>query len=492
MSACSRLAGLNILFVTAEVAPFAKTGGLGDVAAALPRHLHERGHDVRVFVPLYRRARAGHTFADVEELSDLSVRLGPHVVRFSIRVAVLPGTDMLVYFVDCPPLYDRDGIYTSDADEHLRFIVLSWASLIACQHLGFSPDVIHANDWQTALLPLIVQTRFAWDSERFGRARTVLTIHNLLHQGVFPPYVLAETGLSDSTHLFHQDQLRDGVVSFLLTGILYATAVTTVSPTYASEIQTDEMGAGLGPFLRERRATVMGILNGIDENEWNPESDPHIARRYGPRTIDDKQWNKKALLDAMGLPYSPRVPVIGIVTRLAWQKGLELVFEALPGLLAQGNLQLVVLGSGATSYEQSFSALQRYFPRQVCFYRGFSNPLAHLIEAGADMFVMPSRYEPCGLNQLYSLRYGTVPIVRKTGGLADSVEPFDEHTGKGTGFVFEHMNASGLRWAIERALRIWRNPPLWRRLQLNGMARDFSWHSQVAVYEKLYRRVMEL
>lgn len=484
---------LNILFVTAEVAPFAKTGGLGDVSAALPRHLHERGHDVRVFVPLYRRARqGGHRFEPVAELTGLSVRLGPHVVRFSIATSTLPGTNLPIYFVDCPALYDREGIYTGDADEHLRFIVLTWASLIACQHLGFSPDIAHANDWQTALLPLILETRFAWDTERFGKTRTVLTIHNVGHQGAMPPYVLAETGLSDSTHLFHQDQLRAGVVNFLLTGVLYATAVTTVSPTYAREIQTDEMGAGLAPFLRERSSTVIGVLNGIDEHEWNPETDALIPHRYTAASVAEKEWNKKALLEAMGLPYAHHVPVAGIVTRLAWQKGLEIVLEAVPPLLARGELQLVVLGSGATSYEKSLSALQRHFPRRVCFYRGFSNELAHLIEAGADMFLMPSRYEPCGLNQLYSLRYGTVPIVRKTGGLADSVQPFDEHTGEGTGFVFDHYSASGLRWALGRALSVWPKRETWRRLQQNGMRADFSWSSQVRVYEALYQRVMEL
>ncbi len=484
---------LNILFVSAEVAPFAKTGGLGDVAAALPRHLHERGHDVRVFVPLYRRTRqGGFRFEPVPELSELRVRLGPHVVRFSVVRSTLPGSPLPIYFVDCPALYDRDGIYTNDGDEHRRFIVLTWAALIACQHLRFAPDIAHANDWQTALLPLVLETRFAWDKACFGQTRTVLTIHNLAHQGAFRPYVLADTGLSDSTHLFHQDQLRGGVVNFLLTGILYANAVTTVSPTYAREIQTDEMGVGLGGFLRERSSTVIGVLNGIDEAEWNPETDALIPRRYGLATLGDKVWNKKALLESMGLPFAEHVPVAGIVSRLAFQKGLELVLEALPPLLSRGSLQLVVLGSGASRYEEAFAALQRRFPRQVCFYRGFQNRLAHLIEAGADMFLMPSRYEPCGLNQLYSLRYGTVPIVRKTGGLADSVAPFDPASGRGTGFVFESFDAEGLGWALRQALQLWPLRERWRRLQENGMRQDFSWGRQVEIYEALYRRVMEL
>lgn len=483
---------LRILFVSSEIAPFAKTGGLGDVAAALPRFLGELGHDVRVFVPLYRRVRTGgHRLEVVPELSDLRMQIGPHDVRFSVARGRLPGTDQAVYFVDCPSLYDRDGIYTGDPDEHLRFVVLTHAALTTCQRMGFSPDIAHANDWQSALLPLILETRFAWDRARFGGTRTVLTIHNLLHQGMFPASVLADTGVGDSPHLFHQEQLASGVINFLLTGILYANVVTTVSPTYAREIQTDGLGAGLAPFLRARGSSVVGILNGIDVTEWSPERDPLIAYRYTRERVGEKVWNKKALLASMGLPFVPRIPVAGIVTRLAWQKGLELVLSALPHLLSRGLLQLVVLGSGDPGYEHAFEALQRRYPRQVCFYRGFSDPLAHLIEAGADLFLMPSRYEPCGLNQMYSLRYGTVPIVRRTGGLADTVEPYDRRTGRGTGFVFDHFTEKGLLWAVSEALRVWPDRDAWRQLQQNGMRADFSWQRQVGEYVALYRRLME-
>jgi starch synthase len=484
---------LNILFVSAEVAPFAKTGGLGDVGAALPRHLHERGHDVRVFVPLYRRTRlAGHRFRAVEGLSNLRLEMGAHNVGVSIVTSRLPGSDLDIYFVDCPALYDRDGIYTGDPDEHLRFVALTWAALRACQHLGFSPHIAHANDWQSALLPLLLKTRFAWDEARFGGTKTLLTIHNLAHQGVFPPHAIADAGLADSAHLFHQEQLEAGVVSFLATGILYATAVSTVSPTYAREIQTDAMGAGVGHLLRERSSTVIGILNGIDEHEWDPATDPHIARRYSSDTLDDKEWNKKALLEAMGLRHRPHTPLAGIVTRLAWQKGIELVLEALPPLLARDRIQLIVLGSGATSYEQSLEALERRFRGRVCFYRGFSNPLAHMIEAGADVFLMPSRYEPCGLNQLYSLRYGTVPVVRRTGGLADSVQDYDAHSQRGTGFTFGDFSGAGLQGALGGALSVWPRRDRWRRLQQNGMRQDFTWTRQVEVYESLYRRILEM
>ncbi|MGF1508569.1 MAG: glycogen synthase [Myxococcota bacterium] len=482
---------MDIAFVTSEIAPFAKVGGLADVSAALPSALFRRGHDVRVFVPLYRRARtAGLPFTSVPGLEQLSVRIGPHVVQFGIKSSKLPGTGLDVFFVDCPGLYDRAGVYTEDHDEHFRYIVLSYAALAACQHMGFSPELVHANDWQTGLLPLILQTRHRWDQKRFGRTKTVLTIHNLAHQGVFGAHTLRDTGLQDSSHLFHQDQLQQGYINHLLTGILYASAVTTVSPTYAAEIQRDETGGTLAPFLRARSSTVVGILNGIGTDEWNPETDAEIECTYSAETLPDKEYNKRAVLQQLGLPYDPAIPLAGVISRLTYQKGLELILDGLPPFLAAGRLQLAVLGSGASAYELKLSALQRRFPRQVCFYRGFSNRLAHRIEAGADLFLMPSRFEPCGLNQLYSLRYGTVPVVRRTGGLADTVHPFSLESGRGTGFVFQNLSVAEMQRAVQQALMVWQDRSAWRRLQLNGMLQDFTWDRQVQTYEELYRRVL--
>ena len=493
---CDMLGTLvNILFVTSEVAPFAKTGGLADVSAALPLQLHRRGHDVRVFLPLYQRVRtpqneSGRKFAEVPGLKDVPLQLGPHAFTFSVVTSPLPGSDLPVYFVDCPRLYDRQSLYTQDADEHLRFLLLGWASLMACQYMRFPPAIVHCNDWQTGLVPLILRTRFDWD-RLLSPARTVLTIHNLSYAGVFPASILPDTGLGDSAHLFHQEQLREGYVSFMVSGLLYADQVTTVSPTYAREIQTDERGGWLAPFLRARHANVAGILNGIDDTEWNPETDPLIPHHYTSDALEGKERNKKALLENLGLPYVPDVPVAGIVSRLAGQKGLELVLEALPEILGRGQLQLVVLGSGAPAYEERFTQLQQRFPRRVCFYRGFSNPLAHLIEAGADLFLMPSRHEPCGLNQMYSLRYGTVPVVRRTGGLADTVRPWNAQTGEGTGFLFDHFTPAGLRWAVLQALETYAQRSAWRRLMKNGMQENFSWDVQVQEYERLYARLTE-
>ncbi|MBS2014359.1 MAG: glycogen synthase [Deltaproteobacteria bacterium] len=494
---------MNVLFVSSEVAPFAKTGGLGDVAAALPKALMEAGahaggagHDVRVVMPLYARVQqspAGRQAELSTVIREVQLTLGGTRVVFSVLEGMLPGTKVPVYFVRCPGLYGRAGIYTQDHDEHLRFAVLSWAALMICQRLRFEPDVVHANDWQTSLLPLLLRTMFAWD-RLFARTRTVLTIHNIGHQGTFGAGVLGDTGLADAWHHLHQDQLRGGSVNFLLTGILYANAITTVSPTYAREIQTPEHGVGLDGFLRERASVLFGVLNGIDEAEWSPERDEKLPHRYSLEDLTGKELCKKALLESAGLPYVREVPVIGIVSRLAWQKGFDLCFHVLPRLLSRRAVQLVVLGTGEPKYEGLFEALSRRFPKQVAYLRAFSEPAAHLIEAGADMFLIPSRYEPCGLNQLYSLRYGTPPIVHRTGGLADTVHAFEATRGSGNGFVFEHFDEGGLSWALSRALSVWgsgegADRATWQRLQANGMRGRYGWGDRVTAYEQVYRLV---
>lgn len=475
---------MNVLFVASEMAPYAKSGGLADVVGALPRELRRAGHDVRVILPLYDRIDTkSHSLRVVHD--DVAIELGGH--RYRARL-VATDRDPDVLFLDCLALYHRGSLYTHHEDEHRRFLALCWGALGACQRLGFAPDVIHCNDWQSAMLPLVLRTRFAWD-RLFARTRTLLTIHNLNYQGIFPASIVPDTNLLDSTHLFHQEQLREGRLNFLLHGILYADGITTVSPTYAREIQTEAHGAGLDPFLRARSSSVVGILNGVDYDVWSPEADAHLPHRYDREDLAGKERNKEELLSRLGLPYSKGVPVAGIVSRLASQKGLALLEEAGPRLLVRKGMQLAVLGQGEPRLEDLFSRLQRAFPRQVCFYRGFHDGLAHLIEGGADLFLMPSRYEPCGLNQMYSLRYGTVPVVHRTGGLADTVEPWNAATGEGTGFQFEHHDAAGLTWAVEAALSAYSDPAQWRRLQRNGMAKDFSWRTQARAYEQLYARL---
>jgi len=477
---------LKICFAASEAVPFAKTGGLADVAGALSRQLHRLGHDVRLFLPLYDVVdRSRHRLYPVEFARDVPVQLGAREYRFTLQTARLPDSDLWAYLVDCPALYHRGELYTTGADEAQRFALFSRAVIESCQRMGWGPDLFHCNDWHAALLPLLLRSVYDWDT-LLRPAKTVLTIHNIGFQGVFPFGTVEALGLAPWAHLFDQEDARAGRVNFLRTGLIYADVVTTVSPTYAREIQTPEYGMGLEDLLRARSGTLVGILNGVDYDEWSPEQDRLIPHRYSLDQPDGKRDNKRFLLEQLGLPVDGETPLIGVVSRLTSQKGFDLCADVLPGLLASTPVRLAVLGTGEAVYEQLFAGLQRRYPRQVAFYRGYSNELAHLIEAGADLFLMPSRYEPCGLNQMFSLRYGTIPVVRRTGGLADSVQLFDEHSGEGTGVVFDSFDAAGLGWALRYALSIYARPELWRKLMANAMAQDFSWERQTASYLQLY------
>jgi starch synthase len=354
--------------------------------------------------------------------------------------------------------------------------------------LQWAPDVVHCNDWHTALIPLYLRTLYAWD-RLFARTRTVLTIHNIGYQGTFGTDVLDDLGLRQVQHLFHQGDYREGRINCLRTGILYADHLTTVSRTYAREIQTAEHGHGLQDSIGQRASALTGIVNGVDYGEWNPEIDPFIAAKYGAADRRGKAVDKRALLERFQLPAGPATPLIGAVSRLTMQKGFELLPDSLPVLLREHDVRFVLLGSGEERYERYFQWLRDSLPHKVGFYRGFNDELAHQIEAGADMFLMPSRYEPCGLNQMYSLRYGTVPIVRHTGGLADTVTPFEPSTGKGTGFVFHDFTAQALLETMRWALRNYHSPKDWERCVQNGMAMDFSWDRQGQEYLQLYRRL---
>jgi len=480
---------MRIAFVASEFAPLAKTGGLADVSSALTRFLHRRGVDLRVFMPLYARIeRKALRLEALDSLRDVPLVLGPHRYVISVLAGKLPGSDMTIFFIDCPVLYGRAGIYTRDPDEHLRFLVLTRAMFECCQRMGFAPDIVHCNDWHTAFAPLWLKAVFNWD-RLFEKTRSVLTIHNIGYQGVFSAAAQADLGLAGNAHLLHQEDLGHGRINSLKHGVMYADSVTTVSPTYAREIATPQYGMGLEGVVAARGADVVGILNGVDYDEWNPQTDPHVPAHFDARNLAGKERIKKFLVERFQLAYARERPLIGLISRLTVQKGIDLLFEALPRLLAERDFSFVALGSGEAHYEDFFERLARGFAGRVAFFRGYNEELAHVIEGGSDMFLMPSLYEPCGLNQMYSLRYGTVPIVRRTGGLADSVELYDPHSGEGTGIVFNDFNVEAVCWAVNTALDLFRNRRRWNRIVRNGLGKDFSWERQGQEYIALYDRL---
>jgi starch synthase len=483
---------LEICLVSSEVAPFAKTGGLADVTAALARYLSRAGHDVRTFLPLYKRIAQGkHTLTPVPRLQDLTLQFAGRSIPYSIWTTPITKSDAQLYLVKCPTYFDREGIYDAAGDEHLRFAFLSRAAIEACQHMRFAPHVFHANDWHTALIPLYLKTVYAWD-RLFARSRTLLTLHNNAYQGIFPTSAAAEIGLGNEARYFHQEDWREGRFGFLKTGLLYATALSTVSRTYAREIQTDELGMGLQSLLRQRDDHLFGILNGVDVDEWSPATDTLIPHRFTKEDLSGKAAMKAALMKKAGLPHDSRAPVVGIVSRFTAQKGFDLLTDAMTVFLQREDMRLVVLGSGEQRFERQFEWYAKNFPSKVAYKNGYDNELAHWIEAGADMFLMPSRFEPCGLNQMYSMAYGTIPIVRKTGGLADTVQPWNPATNQGTGFVFDEYDAQAFFDALQRAIRTYRDSAQWRKLMMNGMSQDFSWENQIQRYVDLYRRLPQL
>jgi starch synthase len=416
----------------------------------------------------------------------MALSIGPKSYVYSVQSARLPGTEIPVFFIDCPELFDRPALYTFDPDEHRRFLLFTRAAIESCRHLGRVPDIFHVNDWHTAFLPLFLKTIYAGEPE-FADSRSVLTIHNIGYQGIMPAAAAADLGLGSFEDRLDASDIAQGVINPLKTGINFADVVTTVSPTYACEIRETPLGMGMQEALGQRRNGVIGILNGVDYREWDPERDPHLAEHFGPADLRGKLANKRALLTSAELDLAPPQPLVGMVTRLAEQKGIDLLFDSLPVLLRERAFGLLILGSGDERYAAFFRDLERRFKGRVAFRSGYDERLAHLIEAGSDMFLMPSRYEPCGLNQMYSLRYGTIPIVRRTGGLADSVKHFDPSTGQGTGCVFNDYDAPAVRWGVGTALDWFADQKTWRRLMQNAMAEDFSWRRQALQYEQVYR-----
>jgi starch synthase len=471
---------MDILFAASEVAPLSKTGGLGDVAGALPAALASRGHSVAVVSPRYGAidpARHGykpsHRAIRVHgEATTVHVKKEGRLSRYLVEHEH--------YFGSRRGLYGDHGHDYGDNAE--RFTYLSRAALEIPAAFGHRPRIVHVNDWQTGLVPWLLKHEHGEDASLAG-ARTVLTIHNLAYQGVFRKEVLPALGLPWDVFRYDAMEFHDRL-NFLKAGLVFCDAITTVSPTYAREVATPEGGEGLDDLLRHRQRDLTGILNGIDTTEWDPATDRHLPHHFDARRLGGKHAMKQALQDEVGLPRRPDLPLVALVGRLADQKGVDLVLAALPELLRR-DLQLVLLGSGRHDWEHAFAEASRAHPGRFAARIGFDEGLAHRIEAGADIFLMPSRFEPCGLNQLYSLRYGTVPVVRKVGGLADTVEDYDGWK-RGTGFVFEAYDHRAMLIALRRAKELFRDKRAWSAMMRRGMQQDFSWARSAARYESVY------
>jgi starch synthase len=475
---------MKILFVASEGLPYSKTGGLADVVEGLPKALVEIGHEVAVLLPRYRGNRVTSTL-----VSSVTVSLGDQV-RFPSIAEGVSVAGVRYFFVDDPGYFDREqpygdksGDYPDNAERFAEFsrVAIEFAKRVLL------PDVIHCHDWQTALVPVLLRTQHTADPA-VRSLPVVLTIHNLAYQGIFPQNALRKSGLP--AQLFAMDALEFyGKISFLKGGLLFSDYLSTVSRRYAKEIQTAEYGAGMEGVVVQRADRMVGILNGVDYSTWSPETDTLIAQNYSAQNLDGKKVCKKDLLNAFKLssdkPENLERPLVGIVSRFVDQKGFDLIVQVAAEMMKEP-LSLVVLGTGQAEYEKFFKMLAEKYPGSVGVKIGYDNALAHKIEAGADMFLMPSRYEPCGLNQIYSLRYGTVPVVRATGGLDDTVQNFDSRTQLGTGFKFDAYEGTALLECLRTALKFYQDPKLWRVLQKNGMAKDFSWKTSAAAYVTLY------
>lgn len=482
---------MQIVFAASEAVPFAKTGGLADVVGALPREIQKLNHEVTVYLPLYASVRP-HLESEVKSAIRSITLPAPHGNRFAGIVDGGVRDGVKFYFVDCPDLFDRQGLYGNNGDSYgdnaERFGLFCRAVIEATKILGV-PDVFHVHDWQAAMIPVLLRTVYNSDPA-LKHCGTVLTIHNAGYQGWFPPSTVDQLLLP--WDIFTYDKLEHyNTFNFLKGGVVYADELTTVSPKYAQEIQTPEFGNGLDAALRQRAADLHGILNGVDYAEWDPATDGNLAAHYSPADLAGKRECRKDLLHAFGLEVPDETPVIGICSRFASQKGFDLL-EQISGRLAERDVALVALGTGEPYYEKFFRDFAYANSGRFAVQIRYDDAMAHKIEAGADIFLMPSKFEPCGLNQIYSLKYGTVPVVRATGGLDDTVEEWNAGLNAGTGFKFEPYQAQALLDAIDRALAAFYDKKQWTRLMLNGMAQNYSWdepaREYVAVYEEAARK----
>lgn len=488
---------MRILFATAEVAPIAKTGGLGDVCGSLPKALARLGHEVVVFMPMHRQARQwfASSGAEIEEVVPATrVRWANWAAEASVFRATLPDSAIPLYLIANDAFFDREQIYALRADGYddgiERFAFFCRAIIRACELLDIVPDLLHAHDWHAALLPVYLESGLR-GSEPFRDTRSVYTIHNLNYQGIGRRSQFAALGLH--SRYWSPDALEHfGEVNLMKGGIIFADQVTTVSPNYAREIQTPPYGAGLDGVVRSLSFKLTGILNGIDAQRWDPAADPDLVSNYDAGQLNGKALSKRAVLREAKLRFRPKTPLLSFVSRLADQKGVDLLLTALPRMLRAG-AQALILGSGEARFESALTRLGEDYADSCRVWIGFDDTLSHRIYAGADMLLMPSLYEPCGLNQMYALRYGTLPVVRMTGGLADTVVPFDgTNSEEANGFGFRSLGADDLYLATWLGMLNYRDATIWKQLQGNAMAADFSWDRSAREYDLVYRRALTL
>ncbi len=478
---------LKVLLLAAEVVPFAKTGGLADVAGSLPKAIRALGHDIRVAMPRYGRISV-EKFGLEEVLGPFPVPLDDATEPARIMQTTI-GQSVPVYMVDNDKYYDREGIYMYEDDAE-RFIFFCRAAIEMLKQMDWQPDIIHCHDWHTAIVPNWMKTIYA-DDPFFAGTVTVYTIHNLAYQGIFGHRVLEIAGIDEYGFIAHPDTADiNEVVDFMGRGIFFADMINTVSERYAQEILTPELGENLDPILRDRRDRLFGILNGIDTEVFNPATDRYIEATYDINRLDRKVVNKLALQREGKLAENPDVPLIGIISRLADQKGFDLISQIVEPLMNNLDINFVLLGTGEQHYHEMFSDIARRYPGKAAIFLTFNAPLAQRIYAGSDVFLMPSRFEPCGLGQMIAMRYGSVPVVRSTGGLADTVRDFNPTTGRGNGFAFEPYEAMALYTALVRAVENYRHKGEWRKLMLRSMTADFSWGASARKYVDLYRRAL--
>jgi starch synthase len=485
---------MKIAIVASEAAPFAKTGGLGDVAGALPKSLYRLGHEPVLIMPLYRTVRQSRVSLTVD--GAISVPVGPRTVEARLWRSEIAGTGATVYFLENDAYFDRDSLYGYGADDYNdnceRFAFLARGAIEAVRALKFEANVFHVHDWQTALVAPYLRILYR-DDPVLTKAAIVLTIHNMAYQGIFWHWDMELLGL-DWSHFNMRELEFWGKINLLKGGIVYSDVINTVSPTYSQEIQTPEYGHGLDGVLRDHHDTVHGVVNGIDDAIWNPAADPHISADYGPEDMKGKAACKRALQRQCGLPQR-KVPLAGIVSRFAEQKGLDIAAQALPGLFDREPLQCVILGEGDDSIRILLESVAKQFPDRLAVLARYDEKMAHRIIAGADMVLVPSRFEPCGLTQLYALKYGSAPVVRKTGGLGDTVcdcTPETLAAGKATGFVFDEPTPEAVTQCVRRALALHRDPKSWNRLVTLGMGQDWSWEASARHYLDLYTEAGEI